>query len=210
MKICVEANIGAGKSTFLNAINEYDSDKFNIIQEPVDEWIDTKDSDGSNILDRFYQDQNRWSFTFQMNSFISRVNKVEENLKNDCMNIIERSIYTDKNCFAMNCLESGKMTQLEWNVYEKWHNWLSQKFNVKPDMYIYLQTTPKVCEKRINKRNRSEESNIPIQYLEMLHQKHEEWLLNETTPTLIINVDEDFDYKDRINEIISKILSFTK
>ena len=210
MNIYVEANIGAGKSTFLNAINEYNSDKFNIIQEPVDEWINTKDNDGSNILDKFYQDQNRWSFTFQINSFISRVHKVEENIKDDCLNIIERSIYTDKNCFAMNCLESGKMTQLEWNVYEKWHNWLSQKFNVKPDVYIYLQTTPKVCEQRIKKRNRTEESNIPIQYLEMLHQKHEQWLLNETTPTLIINVDEDFDYKDRINEIISKILNFTK
>ena len=37
----------------------------------------------------------------------------------------------------------------------------------------------------------------------MLHQKHENWLLNENTPTLIINVDEDFDYKDRINDIIS-------
>ena len=87
-----------------------------------------------------------------MNSFISRVNKVEENLKKDCLNIIERSIYTDKNCFAKNCLESGKMTELEWNVYEKWHDWLSQKFNVKPDIYIYLQTTPEVCNKRIIKR----------------------------------------------------------
>ena len=145
-----------------------------------------------------------------MNSFISRVNKVEENLKKDCLNIIERSIYTDKNCFAKNCLESGKMTELEWNVYEKWHDWLSQKFNVKPDIYIYLQTTPEVYNKRIIKRNRSEESGIPLEYLEMLHQKHENWLLNENTPTLIINVDEDFDYKDRINDIISRILKFIK
>ena len=36
MKICVEANIGAGKSTFLNVIKEYNSNKFNIIQEPID------------------------------------------------------------------------------------------------------------------------------------------------------------------------------
>ena len=75
----------------------------------------------------------------------------------------------------------------QWNIYEKWHDWLSQKFNVKPDMYIYLQTTPEVCNKRIIKRNRSEESGIPLEYLEMLHQKHENWLLHENTPTLIID-----------------------
>lgn len=208
MKVCVEANIGAGKSTFLKAIEEQKLDKFNIIQEPVDEWINTKDSDGTNILDKFYQDQDRWSFTFQMNSFISRVYKIEEMAEPNKINIIERSIFTDKNCFAKNCLESGKMSEIEWNIYKRWFDWLNSKFSVKPDFYIYLQTTPEVCLERIKKRSRSEESGIPIEYLKMLHNKHEEWLLNESIPVLIINVNSDFDYKDKIGEILDKINNF--
>ena len=208
MKICVEANIGAGKSTFLSSIENKNLDNFNLIQEPVDEWIETCDENGENILDKFYQNQPRWAYTFQMNSFISRVHKIEEEIEDSKINIIERSIFTDKYCFAQNCYESGKMSLIEFNIYNKWHDWLSKKFNVTPDMYIYLQTTPEVCFNRIKKRNRSEESNIPIDYLEILHNKHEEWLLKENIPVLIINVSEDFSYNTCIDEIIEKINVF--
>ena len=209
MKICVEANIGAGKSTFLRAIENKKSDKFNVIQEPVDEWINTCDSDGSNILDKFYSDQNRWSFTFQMNSFISRVYKCEQNCNPTKINFIERSVFTDKYCFAENCYESGKMSLIELNIYNRWHEWLNNKFNTNPDIYIYLRTNPEVCYERIKKRNRNEESEIPLEYLKTLHDKHEEWLIKkEKTPVLVIDVNDDFDYNDKINEYLSKILKF--
>ena len=35
-----------------------------------------KDSDGKNLLEHFYSDQVKYSFPFQMNSFISRVNSI--------------------------------------------------------------------------------------------------------------------------------------
>ena len=56
---------------------------------------------------------------------------------------IERSIFTDKNCFAKLCYENGKMTQLEYDTYCKWNNWLSEQFNAKADGYIYLKCDPK-------------------------------------------------------------------
>ena len=36
-----------------------------IILEPVDEWIALEDIDGINILEKFYGDQEKWSFSFQ-------------------------------------------------------------------------------------------------------------------------------------------------
>jgi len=46
MRIYVEANIGSGKTTFLNLLGE----DYNTIKEPLDEWL--KLTDGKeNILD---------------------------------------------------------------------------------------------------------------------------------------------------------------
>ena len=90
MLIYIEGNIGTGKTTFINLLKQY-LHKFNdleldgrIVLEPVDEWLETKDSSGFNILDKFYKDQEKWSFPFQMNSFISRVKYIQDEIsKND-------------------------------------------------------------------------------------------------------------------------------
>ena len=112
MIIYVEGNIGSGKSTFINLLDKYyKNENKEVIQEPVDEWMTLKDENGKNLLERFYDNQDKWSFAFQMNSFISRVKKITDADRNKIL-FIERSVFTDKHCFAENCYESGKMTLL--------------------------------------------------------------------------------------------------
>jgi len=208
MLIYIEGNIGCGKSTLLKTLSNYFKDeKFAFITEPVDEWIQYKDSQGDNILDKFYKDQEKWSFPFQMNAFISRIHKTEQNKKE--INLIERSVYTDKHCFAQNCFESGVMSEIEYNVYCKWHDWLVESFNIKPDGFIYLKTTVAVCNSRINKRARDEEDSIPIEYLEGLHNKHEEWMEKINVPILKVDANKDYlDNAKNINELCIKIKNF--
>lgn len=45
---------------------------------------------------------------------------------------------------------------------------------------VYLKTDPETCLKRIRARNRPEEASIDLHYLTELHQRHEDWLVNET------------------------------
>ena len=58
MLIYIEGNIGTGKTTFLNLLEKYLKRFENInydariVLEPVDEWMETKDSDGQNILEK--------------------------------------------------------------------------------------------------------------------------------------------------------------
>ena len=47
---------------------------------------------------------------------------------------------------------------------------------IKPDLIIYLHTTPQAAMKRIIARGRPEEAGIEIEYLARLHQKYEGWL----------------------------------
>ena len=84
MIIYIEGNIGTGKTTLLEIIKTYFPNKNNtVIYEPVDQWKLVKDEHGVNLLDKFYSDIQKWSFAFQMNSFISRIHRVMEQRKDD-------------------------------------------------------------------------------------------------------------------------------
>ena len=240
MLIYIEGNIGSGKSTFVRLLAKYINTfklKNNpepnpvLVQEPVDEWMETRDSDGQNILEKFYQDQKRWAFTFQMNSFISRAHRSQEerdkllleksseslessisvdNRYNNLM-LVERSIYTDRHCFAENCYESGNMTKMEYDIYCRWNDWLSESHNLRPDGYIYLQCDPRINCERIAKRSRDGESGIPEEYLRILHEKHESWMENEkskTVPVLTLDVSSDFMDITRIEELAKQVSEF--
>lgn len=214
MKLYIEANIGAGKTTFINKLKKYYSSNNDIIciEEPVDEWLQFKDSNNNNILNMFYENQNRWSYTFQMNAFMTRIESIKKKYEQGKINFIERSIYTDKNCFALICKENGSINEIEWKLYNNWFQWLNNKFDVEPEGYIYIKTSPKTCYERIKKRNRTEESNIPLEYLNNLNEKHEKWLIsndNNNVPVLVLDGEEDFENDEMVfMKYLEKINSF--
>lgn len=45
-----------------------------------------------------------------------------------------------------------------------------------PDGFIYLRATPDICMGRMKRRSRVEEVGVQMEYLQGLHQKHEDWL----------------------------------
>jgi len=196
----VEGNIGAGKSTFLRLIGaELGID---VIYEPTDKW-QRKDKEG-NLLDLFYKDTPRWAYTFQSYAFISRIQSQiehEASVTTTAPQVYERSVYCDRYCFAKNCFELGFMSALEWSIYKEWFGWLVEAYTKKPSGFIYLRTTPEVCHTRIQKRSRCEESSIPLSYLQALHARHEEWLINKQdvlasltqVPILVIDCTKEFE-----------------
>ena len=179
MNIHVEGNIGAGKSTLLNYLK--DNLECNTSQEPVQEWMKL------DLLDKFYKDINRWSFTFQMNCFISRAHQVEQLPEGN--NLIERSIMSDK-IFAQNCYNNGDMEKTEFDIYLRWSSWLYETVCKPVKNVIYLRSSPEVSYERIKKRNRDGEESIPLEYLKQLHQLHDEWLMdNKDINLLVIDAD---------------------
>lgn len=196
--IIVEGNIGAGKSTFLRLIN--DLLDVQVVYEPHEQW---QNVGGENLLDSFYKDTNRWAYTFQSYAFITRIIAQEQADKTATtpLQILERSVYSDRYCFAKNAFEMGTMTSLEWKLYKDWWAWFVTHYTKKPSGFIYLQTPPEVCYRRLLKRARSEESAVPLHYLSMLHDKHENWLIHKQgidnyiaqVPVLILDCTQDFE-----------------
>ena len=212
----LEGNIGAGKSTFLKIMRGYLN--VQIVPEPHEKWQKIGDSD-ENLLEKFYNDTPRWAYTFQSYAFVTRVREQEEYAKKNGypVQVLERSVYSDRYCFAKNCFELGTMTALEWKLYQEWFSWLVDNYTVKPSGFIYLGTDPEICYKRLLKRNRKEEAEVPLSYLEKLHNKHEEWLVKKENvapylkniPVLILECNNDFEHsKPEQEKHIEKIISF--
>ncbi len=197
--LIIEGNIGAGKSTFLKIVQRFlDSD---IVFEPHTKW---QDIGGENLLDKFYKDTKRWAYTFQTYAFITRVLEQEKNARETKkeFQVLERSVYSDRYCFAKNCFEMGTMTQMEWSLYKDWFAWLVEQYTAKPTGFIYLKTDPDICYNRLVKRSRSEEADVPLEYLTLLDKKHNDWLVKKEgisefvsdVPVLVLDCNKDFEF----------------
>ncbi|XP_075061415.1 deoxyguanosine kinase, mitochondrial-like [Mixophyes fleayi] len=224
IKISVEGNIAAGKSTFLRLLcNTYE--EWSFIAEPLRKWqhVQSSSHEGmDNLLQLMYEDPARWSYTFQtlscMGRFKTQIEPFSEKLLKlrKPVQIFERSVYSDRFVFAKALFELGHINEMEWSLYQEWHSFLIQEFGSRAalDGMVYLRATPRKCFERLQKRARKEEKTITQQYLEKLHDQHESWLINKTTdvhfehikniPVLVLDVDEDFEDNSVANEYLSK------
>lgn len=206
MIISIEGNIGSGKSTLLNLLREKYKENQHIIfvDEPVSEWNKIKDGEKS-ILELFYGDKDKYSFTFQILAYITRLRKllqVLENSNDDNIIICERSIYTDKYVFAKMLYQQGHIKEIEWQTYNYWFD--TFKKQTLPNTIIYVKTDPLICSDRIKKRNRNGEDSIAIEYLDHCHKLHEEWL--KESKINIITVDGNIELEDNNkNEYLKNI-----
>jgi deoxyguanosine kinase len=136
--ISIEGNIGSGKTTLLSNLQAYYKNNSNVVflKEPVDEWGKIKDENGETILKKFYADQKKYSFPFQMMAYVSRLKVLRDTLKNIKNNpnnsnnsniiiITERSLYTDKMVFAKMLYDSKKIEYINYQIYLNWFDTFS-------------------------------------------------------------------------------------
>ena len=188
--VSIEGNIGSGKSTLVEKLRQHIYQENTIfLDEPVDEWMTIQDECGEHILSKFYANQEKYAFSFQMMAYISRLHKLKEAIRKDKSIIFtERSLSTDKYVFAQMLHDSDKIDTFEYQIYNKWFDAFNQETLVTH--VIYVKTEPHVCYERVDKRSRSGENNISQEYLTSCHEYHEkmiESLKEKQIPVLVID-----------------------
>jgi thymidylate kinase len=227
--VSIEGNIGSGKSTLLQNLREHYENVPEVIflKEPVDEWEKIKDENGVTILEKFYGNQQKYSFPFQMMAYVSRLKLLKDTLKNihtmysstvEKKNIIiitERSLYTDKLVFAKMLYDCGKIEYVNYQIYLNWFDTFIEDYPV--NKIIYVKASPEICHMRILKRSRDGETNIPLEYLEDCDRYHDNMIELDTEGTekkiygelLTLNGNMDiYRNEELIKEWINKIEKF--
>ena len=168
----IEGNIGSGKSTLIKKLKELGKSVI-YLPEPVDIWNTVTDSSGVTIIEKYYSDQKKYAFSFQMMAFITRIKQIRDFGDSDCIVLTERCVYTDREIFAKMLYDSGKIEDVEYSIYLKWFDYFVKDINLSG--IIYLRVDPDICSERITKRGRKGET-IPIEYLAECHDYHENWI----------------------------------
>lgn len=183
--IYIEGNIGSGKSTLIQSLNDKpwllrNSDiDFTAIQEPVDEWRD------SGALSALYNKYINNSL-FQMMVLCTRSSKLQTAISNiNCgTNLDKRKVL-----FAERGLEFGDkafaqvsiVNPTEYTLYESSSNAIRQSISDNlttidvsyQQHYLYLKLSPEKCLERIHNRHRDEEKLVSLEYLREIHNSHE-------------------------------------
>ena len=206
----IEGNIGSGKSTLVKILSEklhhIAHTPVIYVQEPVSEWNNIKDHNGKTILEKFYADQHKYAFSFQMMAYISRLALLKRVIKENpnAILITERSVFTDKEVFAKMLYDEGKIEEVNYQIYLQWFNEFIEDIPITG--LIYMNTTPEKSEERVNIRARSGE-NIPLEYLKRCHEYHTKWINNFKKPVSLFDGNIDFIDSLEINSL-NKISSF--
>ncbi|KAG7161760.1 Thymidine kinase 2-like 1 [Homarus americanus] len=112
--------------------------------------------------------------------------------------LIERSLQNNRYCFLESGHDCGHLKEPEYSVLCEYYDLLESKLDIGIDLIVYLRTTPEVVHSRMMKRGRSEEADVPLKYLKVVHSYYEKWLLNHLpcappAPVLVIDANQELE-----------------
>jgi deoxyadenosine/deoxycytidine kinase len=95
----LEGIIGAGKSTFLKILQHYNQN-IEISFEPLHHWFEQEDT--QSLLTQFYRDPQRWAYTMETCTMISRVKEhiQSQHTSPYPFSLTERSLYSGHYCIV--------------------------------------------------------------------------------------------------------------
>lgn len=153
MRIAVEGNIGAGKSTVLKALSDSfgPSSGVPVIPEPVEEW--------GAMLDNFYASPSVWGLPFSLTVLLS----FDKAYQHDTC-IVERCPLSCRHVFTQMLFNDGQLSASQWDLFKDYADALGWA----PDAIVYIDTPAHACLERIKSRNRQCEAGLDVLHLRRL------------------------------------------
>ena len=191
--IVIEGLIGVGKTELAK-----------ILADRLQARLILEDSEGNPFLKDFYKDRERYAFQTQIFFLLSRFRQQQELLEYDlfAQRIILDYLFAKDKIFA-----SVVLDEKEFHLYQKLISYLERNIP-RPDLVIYLQSTPEMLFQKIKQRGREYEKDIELNYLLDLNEAYNRYFFHyRETPLLVINTD-NFDFINNetdLKDLLEKI-----
>lgn len=191
--IAVEGPIGVGKTTLAKRLAE----TFN-----VDTLLE--DGEANPFLERFYQNRKQAALPTQLYFLFQRAKKIQALRQNDLFEPVRVAdfLMEKDRLFARFTLDADEL-----HLYELVYDQLIINAPT-PDLVVYLQASPDVLMRRIEKRGLTMERAIDRDYLIQLNEAYTHFFhFYDEAPLLIVNaeeldwVDNEIDYNSLVEYI---------
>lgn len=173
--IAVSGNMGSGKSSLVEFLCQ---------QWEIKPFFEPNEDNP--YLEDFYEDMERWSFHSQVH-FLTAKFRLHLELDAHPQDVIQdRTIWEDAEIFAENLFRRGRMDRREYETYRQLYDSIRDQIQ-PPDLMLYLRCPVETVQRRIERRGRAMEQDIPEEYLEQLHELYEDWIDQYSlSPVLVI------------------------
>ncbi len=196
MHVAIAGNIGSGKTSLTELLAHHYG------WQPHFEEVDDNP-----YLEDFYEDMTRWAFSLQIFFLKSRLAAVQEIRESGKDVIQDRTIYEDAYIFAPNLYDMGLMSRRDYETYLSLFELMSS-FVQPPDLLIYLRASVPTLVEQIQRRGRSYENNIRLDYLKRLNERYEAWIERYNKGKLLIINTNDIDFirnKSDLSGVIDRV-----
>ena len=191
--IAVAGTIGAGKTSLVDwLVRRYGITPF---YEP---------NEANPFLEDFYKDMKRWAFHSQCFFLAHKIELHQQLEKSKTPAVIDRTIYEDAEIFAKNLHAQGNIDERDWAVYERLYGGIRRALK-PPDLLIALTCSLPATKKRIVKRARAMEQEIPDAYLRRLHKLYNTWFANYDLGPIVKIDTTKLDYVESLTDLIDLI-----
>ena len=183
MHIAIAGNIGSGKTTLTTMLAKRYGWK------PRFESVDYNP-----YLEDYYQDIKRWSFPMEVFFLKERFKDLLEISRSDESVVQDRSIYEGVYVFTENNYAMGNLDDRDYETYMELFEDMTDAVQF-PNLMIYLRASVSHLVSNIEKRGREYEQKMPLDYLENLNKRYEEFI-KEKYKGRVLTIDVDnLDYQ---------------
>ena len=158
-------------------------------------------------MEDYYKDIHRWSFCLETYFLKERFRDLLAISRTDKDVIQDRSIFEGVHVFAANNQAMGNMEQRDYNTFLELFEQMTSVART-PDLMIYLRASIPHLVANIQKRGRDYEQSIPIEYLQNLNNRYEDFV-NKKYEGRVLTIDVDnmdfLNNRDDFKQITDKI-----
>ena len=183
MHIAIAGNIGSGKSTLTQLLAKHYGWEARFA-----------------YLEDYYKDIHRWSFNLEVYFLKERFRDLIAISKADHTIIQDRTIFEGVHVFMANNHDMGNLSDRDYETYMELFEQMMHLVQI-PDLMIYLRASVPHLVDNIQKRGRSYEQTIQLEYLQKLNRRYDDFIFNKYRGRVMIVEKDDLDFKNNPKDL---------
>lgn len=188
--ICIEGNLGAGKTTLAKAI-----------AQQLDSHLVLETFENNPFLQGLYNDELGSSLPAELFFLMERYEQLSSNFFSTSQLIVSDYILDKSSLFS-----KINLSELEWELFERIFNRV-KKETPNPHALIFIEETPEEALKNIRSRGREIENSVKIDYLRKVDHAYQGYLSSNKHSFPILKITAS-KLRENGNDAIKETIDF--